>query len=174
MGTWADLSFAPSADVSEALKSNNINEPLVRCALECGMHQAEWSWNGLVVTASDAELRCAEAWEPFLAQLRLMGIAYDEKYEADRIGAMYIERWRAGMDTPVTAAYVEGDHAVTLRDLASLAFGCATADDLVGEVRRHVGAALPPLSACVTTTDDSSEGDVVLRLPLARPGPEPD
>ncbi len=174
MGTWAELSFAPSADVSNELKANDISHPLVRCALECGMRHAEWSWNGLVVTVSDAELRCAEAWEPFLAQLRQMGIAYDEKYEADGIGAVYIERWREGMDAPVTAAYVEGDHAVTLRDLASLASCCVSVEDLVSEVRRHVGAALPPLSTCAPTTRDGSDCDVVLRLPLAQQGPEPD
>jgi hypothetical protein len=145
MGIWVELSFAPSADIARALEDDDTNEFLARLALRCGMRRADWRHKDDVITVSDAELNSPMAWEPFVEGLRAAGIGYDEVYETDTFGAAHIERWRPGMERPVTAPRVEGDDAVTLRDLAAFAVRCTDAAELLAHVRHHVGRDLPGL-----------------------------
>jgi hypothetical protein len=147
VGIWVELSFAPAADVARALQHGDATEPLGRLAHHCGMRRSDWSCKHGVVTVSDAELRSATAWDPFVEALRRLAVAYDEVYEADPLGAVYIERWRPGMERPVTAARVEGDDAVTLRDLAAHAARCTSAAELLAFAQHQVGGDLPPLVA---------------------------
>jgi len=149
MGIWAELSFVLAADAARALDDDDAGAPLARLARDCGMRQADWSRKGDVLTVSDAELRSATAWEPFVEQLRSGGLAYNEVYESDIAGAVYMERWRPGMDRPVTAPRVEGDDAVTLRDLAAFAAQCTSAAELLARVQHHVGGDLPGLASSV-------------------------